>query len=784
MEDTMDWFLSPVERTALEASPFDAIYPPTEKLPVIVVPHFPALGRLAALRFVEWALGHPGGVIALPTGKTPEHFIRCVTYLLQTWESAETRSLLEEHGIESPTPPDLADLHFVQIDDFYPIHPDQPNSFHHYVNRFYVREFGLDPAKALLIDGSRIGLTPDQTLDDVWPDRHVDLTLRHRLPATALERTQKTVLHNLDQWCQEREEHIRSLGGLGFLLGGIGPDGHIGFNVRGSDHHSTTRLARTNYETQAAAAADLGGIDVARKRLVITLGLGTLTYNPDGTAILLAAGAAKAAVVADAVQQAPHVLYPATALHALPRARLYVTAGATERLDERRLHLVTRREAVGSEEAARAVIDLAVRRGKRLVDLDDADFRSDPLASAVLARRPESRQQLTERVRDELVRCIENGSRPRRNTRFLHTEPHHDDVMLGELPYVVRHTRDASNASHFATLTSGFTSVANRFMRENLGRLAAFLDTPACAELLEEGYFDPANKTGRQRDVWQYLDGVTARSDRMKDEGIARRLLRDLLTLSGPMHPDEVKTRIGELDGHLRREYTGARDPEPVQRLKGMSREWEAECLWGYFGWHCSNVMHLRLGFYTGDLFTEEPTLERDVKPVVRLLERTRPDVVSLALDPEASGPDTHYKVLQAITRALELYADRNGRDDLTVVGYRNVWYRFHPAEANLFVPVSLNMFEIMESAFTHAFISQRDAQFPSPEHEGPFSELAQKIQVEQYETMKTCLGREWFYEHPSALIRATRGLVYLKEMNLAELLEQSRALRAATENR
>ena len=37
----------------------------------------------------------------------------------------------------------------------------------------------------------------------------------------------------------------------------------------------------TNYETQAAAAGDLGGIEVSRQRLVITIGLGTITCNPD-----------------------------------------------------------------------------------------------------------------------------------------------------------------------------------------------------------------------------------------------------------------------------------------------------------------------------------------------------------------------------------------------------------------------------------------------------------------------------------------------------------------------
>ena len=63
-------------------------------------------------------------------------------------------------------------------------------------------------------------------------------------------------------------------------MGGIGPDGHIAFNVRGSDSNSTTRLTLTNFETQATAAIDLGGIEISRNRLkVITIGLGTITHN-------------------------------------------------------------------------------------------------------------------------------------------------------------------------------------------------------------------------------------------------------------------------------------------------------------------------------------------------------------------------------------------------------------------------------------------------------------------------------------------------------------------------
>jgi glucosamine-6-phosphate deaminase len=93
-------------------------------------------------------------------------------------------------------------------------------------------------------------------------------------------------------------------------------------------------------------------------------------------------------------------------------------------------------------------------------------------------------------------------------------------------------------------------------------------------------------------------------------------------------------------------------------------------------------------------------------------------------------------------------------------------------------------MLAIMENSFLHSFISQKTASFPSYEYDGPFCDLARRIQVDQYRTIKTCLGRDWFQEHASPMIRATRGLVFLKELNLADFFAWSRALKQATENR
>lgn len=776
--------LTPVEKYVVGSSPFVNDYSQTEKIRTVVVDNFPALGKLAAMRFLEWVQSNPEGVVSLPTGKTPEHFIRWVTHLVNNWEDAEVQNELKNWSLNTNNKPEMDKLHFVQIDEFYPIDPDQGNSFYSYVKRFYIEGFGMNPDKALLINYNEMGFTSDQDRDSLWPDGEVDLSLRYREPVTKQETEQQRVLMRVDQWCQEYENRIRDLGGIGFFLGGIGPDGHIAFNVRGSDHLSTTRLTAVNYETQAAAAGDLGGMEISRKRLVITIGLGTITYNQDVCAIVIAAGEAKAQIIADAIQSKQDIQVPATALHNIKNSRFYITLGAAKHLRQRQLDLILIQKNLDNDTVEKIIIDVAIKLDKRIVDLTETDLLNDEFGTILLDRRPENTVELTKKIRASLISKIEQGTKTYENTRFLHTEPHHDDLMLGYWPYIVRNTRPASNTHYFSCLTGGFTAVTNQFILDHIKRLKKFIKTPDYNNLIGENYFNPESISGRNRDVWQYLDGIAANDLNMRSEGMARRFLRNLIELYGAMNQKLIEERISNLENYFTKQYPGQKDDPIIQRLKSMCREWEAECTWGYLGWGCESIKHLRLGFYTGDIFTQEPTVKGDVTPVINLLDEVKPNIVSVALDPEASGPDTHYKVLQAITEALRRFEKTKEKSDLKVWGYRNVWFRFHPSEANIFVPVSLNMLSVMHNAFMNTFISQSEASFPSYEHDGPFSELARSIQVEQYQKLKVCLGRDWFQEHPSPMIRATRGFVFLKEMKLEEFYERSWSLMQAAENR
>ncbi|MBN1478751.1 PIG-L family deacetylase [candidate division KSB1 bacterium] len=774
--------LSNVEKIALERSGRSFQYKPLERIGIIEVENFPMLGKLTALHFLEWVQDNPGGVISLPTGKTPEHFIKYVTTFLRNWHKADVQKDLENNGIDPARLPDMKSLHFVQIDEFYPIDPNQKNSFYYYVKKYYIDGFDLDADKAMLMNLWNVGVPAPLTLKEIFPEGIVDLSLRHRHAINSMERRQKEVIEAVDQFCTDYEGKIQELGGIGFFLGGIGPDGHIAFNIKGSDHYSTTRLTPTNYETQAAAATDLGGIEVSRNRLVVTIGLRTITQRKDAVAIIIAAGEAKAKIVAAAIENAKNNLYPASILQDLPNARFYLTHGAASRLVERRLVDFKNHQELPFELVESAIIDRALALDKRIVDLSKNDLKANPFTEEIQHRYGKNSEQLLLDVQSHLVQKIEAGLEELTDYTFMHTAPHHDDIMLGYLPYIFHLVRTPKNKHFFTYMTSGFNAVTNHYVLDLLNNLLENLKQSEFIELVEAGYFK-GRTSNRDWDVYHYLDGVAGHSKTIKNEATSRRLLRILVYLYEEESVEHLKDRINELIDYFSTQYPGKKDMPHIQMIKGMIREWEADLVWAHFGFNSRSVEHLRLGFYKGDIFTENPEFSRDVRPVRELMERIEPTVVTLAFDPEGSGPDTHYKVMQAIAEAVKAYVKRKSRKEPEIWGYRNVWYRFHPAEANVFVPVSLNSMAILENAFVNSFGSQRTASFPSYELDGPFSRLAQKIQAEQFQMLKTCLGEDYFNENDHPRLRACHGFCFIKKMTVTDFIEQTMALRKKMES-
>ncbi len=740
------------------------------RIPYITTESFPKLGLLSALSFLEWAGENPEGVVSLPTGKTAQYFLDFTHLILDNWNNKKGKDLREKYGMSENKKPDLSELTFVQMGEFFPIDPKQHNSLHNYAIKQYIQAFNLNEEKALLINSDEIKLAEGKHFSEVFPDYTIDLTLRYREAKSSQEKLQQESIFKIDDWCSKYENKIRALGGIGFFLGGIGPDGLIAFNTRGSDHFSSTRLTKTNFETQAITAADLGGIEVSRNRLVITIGLGTLSFNPNNKTIIYAAGEAIADTIKESLESEPSVTYPATSLHKLKNARFYLTEGAAITLEDS-VDCYYNCGPWTHQKTERAVIELCKKINKFGSKLELEDLKADKYCKMI----PDLNEKTVQSVIDSVLAKLRKGMEKETNQVYYHTGPHHDDIMLGIMPSTNRQSRDASNEIHFSVATSGFTAVTNTFLYNLLVETKDLINHGRIEMIHFPDFFKDGYKYKWDKDIYHYLDNIAAMNDEEKRRGVCHRVVRALVSIWNIQNQDELRETIYEILTVLKNSYDGGKNPPKVQKLKGMIREFEEELVWAHYGIMVKNVHHLRLGFYSG-----ESNYDKDVLPILEDFRKYKPTVISLAMDPQGSGPDTHYKVLQAIAQAVEEWNKEEDLSNLRIVGYRNVWFKYNPWDVEVIVPVSLNSLATLDKSFTECYITQVNASFPSYQLDGKFSELTQRVWFEQHKQIQLLLGKNFFYQNESPLLRATHGVIYHRELTVDQFLEEASKLGAA----
>jgi glucosamine-6-phosphate deaminase len=228
---------------------------------------------------------------------------------------------------------------------------------------------------------------------------------------------------------------------------------------------------------------------------------------------------------------------------------------------------------------------------------------------------------------------------------------------------------------------------------------------------------------------------------------------------------------------YLRKTYLpnrrhGDATPVQIQLLKGCMRETEEDRVWALSSIPNERCFHLRSKFYTDDFFTPMPTVEHDARPLAELVKQYQPNIVTVAFDPEGTGPDTHYKVLLVVAQAIRILLQEVQDAIAPVVwGYRNVWFRFHPADATLMAPAGEAELERLHATFMACFTTQKSASFPSHEFDGPFSLLSNRIQREQRVLLGKLLGEEFFASHPNPRMRESSAFVFIKAMNADDFL-------------
>ncbi len=744
---------------------------PSEKIKVVEIENPFELGKLTALRFIEWVIANPNGVISLPTGKTPEYFLKFLKYYKKNWHDPLIQKELKNLGINTTDFPDTRNLKFIQIDEFFPINPKQENSFNHYLKTYYFPLLNLKPENIHTINPYELPFIKNKNidLDQLFFDtKKIDLTLFTREPKNDLEKMQKQVLEEINKYCEDYEQKIRDLGGIGFFLGGIGPDGHIAFNMQGSPFNSKTRLIQLNYPSSAASASDLGGMRVARDKTAITIGLDTIAYNKNATIIIIAAGEAKTEPVINAIEKPANSEYPASILQSHPNSRFYITKDIANKLQSREIENIKQIIDNSNQNPSfniinEIIINLALQQKKKILDLTLTDFSKNEKAKLISPYIKKNLSVILEKVQKELISKINNGLEIPHGKQILHTSPHHDDIILSYLPTVKEYLN--KNANEIIYLTSGFNSVSNHYIKNLIKK--------ADDVFMKKYHEDIFSKTKEEiLNLYKkaYLE------NNIEEESILETILflQNLRDICNFKNKKELKTWIKSFfKEYLNKQYAGQKDIPLIQIIKGAIRESESSRKWAILGLENQSVHHLRLPFYTGDFFNPIPG-DKDVNKILEYLDWNKPDIITVAFDPEGSGPDTHFKVLQALAQSLRNYQNEKKPE---IIGYRNIWFKFAPSQANIFVPVSQESLDELEKIFLNCFSSQKNAEFPSPYYDGPFSGLAQKIQIEQFENLKILLGKDFFENNPDPRLKKAKGFVFLKSMNLDEFLTHATEL-------
>ncbi len=396
------------------------------------------------------------------------------------------------------------------------------------------------------------------------------------------------------------------------------------------------------------------------------------------------------------------------------------------------------------------------------------DLKNDPRC----ARIPNLSLDTVQQVIDETEAKLRRGIKTLDHEVIYHTGPHHDDIMLGLMPFINRQMRSPHNQVHFAIMTSGYHSVTDAFLSEALSDTLRYLHEGRIQMVDYPDFFEKGFRFKQEKDIHHYLDNVARKNPDEMRRGFCHRILRDAVGLWQLKSVEEVEDRFQIEIANLR---DGKPNSHELQQLKGEVREFEEELVWAYAGTALDHIHHLRLGLYDQGSHLVH---EHDVHAILNQLRELNPTTITVAIDYEGLGPNTHYKVMQTIAEAVRRWDEEADLSELKIFGYRNVWSTFHPAEANVYIPVSLNAMAVFEKAFKDSYLTQVKAEFPNPDFDGPFSELAEQIWVKQYKDIQFILGKDFFYENVHPLIRATHGLLFLKRMTVKEFLDLAEGMK------
>ncbi|MDR0421553.1 MAG: glucosamine-6-phosphate deaminase [Proteiniphilum sp.] len=442
--------------------------------------------------------------------------------------------------------------------------------------------------------------------------------------------------------CEVFEQNLKKMGGLDYLLLGLGSKGNVGFNMPGSSLHSQTRLVMLDGDSRKDIARNFGSLDKVPVS-AITMGLADMMEARMIT--LIAWGEQKAQSIRDIVEGPVTDMVPGSMLQTHPEAKVFVDLAAASELTRiSNPWLVTNCEWTGKL-IRRAIVWLCGVVNKPILKLTNKDYSDNGLSELLTLYG--SAYNVNIKIFNDLQHTItgwpggkpdaDDTLRPERAKpypkRVIIFSPHPDDDVIS-MGGTFQRLVNQGHEVHLAYQTSGNIAVGD----EEVIRYISVLNSM-------RKKFNPENR------------GLLE-----KYESIRRYLLYEK-TKEDADTPD-----ILFIKGRIRREEARSAD-----RYVGLSEE---------------NVHFLDLPFYETGKIKKNPISERDVEIVRDFIETIKPHQIYVAGD-LADPHGTHKVCLDAALAAIDMVKGDDWFADCRVWMYRGAWMEWEIDHIEMAVPLS-----------------------------------------------------------------------------------------------
>lgn len=221
---------------------------------VVVCENYEELSQKAAKMVASMVTLKPDCVLGLATGSTP---VGTYQELIRLYGAGEV---------------DFSAVTTFNLDEYYPIAPENEQSYHYFMQRHLFGHVNIDPKRAFIPNG---------------------------------------MAKDADAECRAYEEKIAAKGGIDLQILGIGQNGHIGFNEPDDNLNTSTHLTGLTESTIRANARFFNSIDEV-PRQALTMGISTILRSKK--ILLLASGKAKHPAVRELLTEDINTEVPATLL--------------------------------------------------------------------------------------------------------------------------------------------------------------------------------------------------------------------------------------------------------------------------------------------------------------------------------------------------------------------------------------------------------------------------------------------------------------------------------------